>query len=29
VPIIVHEGRLLGLVTKIDYLNYMRRKNQG
>lgn len=29
VPIIVHEGRLLGLVTKIDYLNYMRRKNHG
>jgi len=29
VPIIVHEGRLLGLVTKIDYLNYLRRKNHG
>lgn len=29
VPIIVHEGRLLGLVTKIDYLNCLRRKNHG
>ena len=29
VPIIVHEGRLVGLVTKIDYLNYQRRKNHG
>ena len=27
VPIIVHEGRFVGLITKIDYLNYQRRKN--
>jgi len=29
VPIIVHEGRFVGLITKIDYLNYLRRKNHG
>lgn len=29
VPMIVHEGRLLGLITKIDYLNYQRRRNHG
>ncbi len=27
VPIVVHEGRFIGLITKIDYLNYLRRKN--
>jgi cystathionine beta-synthase len=27
VPIIVDNGRFLGLITKIDYLNYLRRKN--
>jgi cystathionine beta-synthase len=26
VPIIVHKGRFEGLVTRIDYLNYLRRK---
>jgi cystathionine beta-synthase len=26
VPIIMHEGRFVGLITKIDYLNYLRRK---
>jgi cystathionine beta-synthase len=26
VPIIVHDGRFVGLITKIDYLNYLRRK---
>jgi cystathionine beta-synthase len=29
VPIIVDNGRFLGLITKIDYLNYLRRKNHG
>lgn len=29
VPIVVHEGRLLGLITKIDYINYLRRRNHG
>lgn len=29
VPIIVHEGRFVGLITKIDYLNYLRRRNHG
>ena len=29
VPIIVHEGRFVGLITKIDYLNYLRSKNHG
>lgn len=29
VPIIVDKGRFLGLVTKIDYLNYLRRKTHG
>ena len=29
VPIIVHEGRFVGLITKIDYLNYLRRKTNG
>jgi cystathionine beta-synthase len=27
VPIIVENGRFLGLITKIDYLNFLRRKN--
>lgn len=26
VPIIMHEGRFVGLVTKIDYLNYLRKR---
>jgi hypothetical protein len=25
----VDNGRFLGLITKIDYLNYLRRKNHG
>jgi cystathionine beta-synthase len=29
VPIIVDNGRFLGLITKIDYLNYLRRKTHG
>jgi cystathionine beta-synthase len=29
VPIIVDNGRFLGLITKIDYLNHLRRKNHG
>lgn len=29
VPIIVDNGRFLGLITKIDYLNYLRRQNHG
>lgn len=29
VPIIVHEGRFLGVITKIDYLNYLRRRSDG
>lgn len=29
VPIIVDNGRFLGLITKIDYLNFLRRKNHG
>ncbi|MEY4667818.1 MAG: hypothetical protein RL518_517 [Pseudomonadota bacterium] len=29
VPLIVDNGRFLGLITKIDYLNYLRRKNHG
>lgn len=29
VPIIVDDGRFLGLITKIDYLNYLRRKTHG
>ncbi len=27
VPLIVDDGRYLGLITKIDYLNFLRRKN--
>jgi cystathionine beta-synthase len=26
VPIIMHEGRFVGVVTKIDYLNYLRKQ---
>jgi cystathionine beta-synthase len=26
VPIVVHEGRFLGVITKIDYLKYLRRR---
>ncbi len=29
VPLIVDNGRFLGLITKIDYLNFLRRKNHG
>jgi cystathionine beta-synthase len=29
IPIIVDNGRFLGLITKIDYLNYLRRQNHG
>jgi len=29
VPIITHHGRFYGLITKIDYLNYLRRSNDG
>lgn len=29
VPIIVDHGRFVGLITKIDYLNYLRRRNHG
>jgi cystathionine beta-synthase len=29
VPIITHQGRFYGLITKIDYLNYLRRTNHG
>ena len=29
VPIIVDNGQFLGLITKIDYLNYLRRQNHG
>lgn len=29
VPIITHEGQFVGLITKIDYLNYLRRRNHG
>lgn len=29
VPIIMHEGRFEGLITKIDYLNFLRRRNHG
>ena len=29
VPIIVDNGRFLGLITKIDYLNHLRRKTNG
>ena len=27
VPIITHNGKFEGLITKIDYLNYLRRRN--
>jgi cystathionine beta-synthase len=27
VPMILHQGRFIGLITKIDYLNYLRRKS--
>jgi cystathionine beta-synthase len=27
VPIITHDGKFEGLITKIDYLNYLRRRN--
>lgn len=29
VPIITHQGGFYGLITKIDYLNYLRRTNHG
>jgi cystathionine beta-synthase len=29
VPLIVDNGRFLGLITKIDYLNFLRRKTNG
>lgn len=29
VPIIVDNGRFIGLITKIDYLNFLRRRNHG
>jgi cystathionine beta-synthase len=29
VPIITHQGRFVGLITKIDYLNYLRRRTDG
>ncbi len=29
VPIIVDGGRLLGVITRIDYLNYLRRRSDG
>jgi cystathionine beta-synthase len=29
VPIITHHGAFYGLITKIDYLNYLRRRNNG
>jgi cystathionine beta-synthase len=27
IPMIMHNGRFIGLITKIDYLNYLRRKS--
>ncbi len=27
VPIVTHDGKFVGLITKIDYLNYLRRRN--
>ena len=29
VPIITHDGKFYGLITKIDYLNYLRRTNHA
>jgi cystathionine beta-synthase len=29
VPIITHQGKFVGLITKIDYLNYLRRRTDG
>lgn len=29
VPIITHQGRFVGVITKIDYLNYLRRRTDG
>jgi cystathionine beta-synthase len=29
VPMILHQGRFIGLITKIDYLNYLRRKSHA